>query len=158
MGATTGNLEEVAALIHLAVAPVFLLTAVATTLVLLAGRLARIVDRGRSIETLAAAGNAHYREELLLLERRARLIYLAMKLGVTAAILVCFLMSLAFLGKLLAFNAARAVAMLFMAGLFSYTGSLIFLLREMFLALGSFSLGIHAVADAPHGAGKTSGP
>ena len=146
MGTITGNLKDVTAIIQLAVAPIFLLTAVATTLMVLAGRLARIVDRGRSLELLAASGDTRHHNELLLLERRALIIYRALSLGVSAAILVCLLMTLAFAGELFQFNSARTVALLFMAALFAYTGSLTFLLREVFFAVGNFSLGIHTFA------------
>lgn len=143
MGAVTSNLEDVARVIQLAVAPIFLLTAVATTLMVLANRLARIVDRGRSIEARADPNHEARRGELDRLEWRARLIYRALFLGVTAAITVSLLMTLAFLGEILRFNAARIVALLFMAALFAYTGALLCLLREVFLAIGSFRLGIH---------------
>ena len=55
-------------------------------------------------------------------------------------------MTMAFLGEILQFNAARAVAWLFIGALFSYTGALLSLLREVFLALGGFRLGIHVPA------------
>ena len=145
METATGSIKDVAQLIELAVAPIFLLTALATTLLVLAGRLARIVDRGRSLE-LRTSTTPH-RDELLLLERRAHIIYRALFLGVAAALCVCLLMTLAFAGEIFQFNPARAVALLFMAALFAYTGALICLLREVFLAVGSFRLGIHHAAD-----------
>lgn len=147
METAAGNLKDVAQLIALAVAPIFLLTAVATTLMVLAGRLARIVDRGRSLELRATPDNAPLLEELLLLERRAHLIYRALSLGVFAAILVSLLMTLVFMGEIFRFNTAHAVAFLFMAALFAYTGALMCLLREVFLAVGKFSLGIHNCAE-----------
>lgn len=145
----SAGVEEVARVIHLAVAPIFLLTAVATTLLVLAGRLARIVDRGRALEARATPGHPPHMRELLALEGRARLIYTALSLGVSAAILVCLLMTAAFLGELLRFHAAKAVAGLFIGALFAYTGALLCLLREVFLAVGSFRLGIHAPPSDP---------
>lgn len=142
MGAITGDLEAVTRLIQLAVAPIFLLTAVATTLMVLAGRLARIVDRGRALEAHAATDPEPYADALRRLERRARLIYRALTMGVSAAILVCLLMTVAFLGEMLGFNSAKPVAILFIVALFAYTGALVCLLREVFWALGSFRLGI----------------
>lgn len=139
----TSALHDVTQLIHLAVAPIFLLTAVAATLTAFMHRLSRIVDRGRFIERQPTPD----KKELLLLERRARLIYRALYLGVSAAILVCLLMTLAFLGATLGFNAARAVAWLFMGALFAYTGALVCLLREVFLAVGNFRLGIQEKAS-----------
>ena len=99
METAAGSLKTVAELIHLAVAPIFLLTGVATTLTVFAGRLARIVDRGRALESRAKPAD---RDELPLLERRAHLIYRALTMGVMAAILVCLLMTLAFAGAMLA--------------------------------------------------------
>jgi hypothetical protein len=131
--------ESVAELIHLAVAPIFLLTAVATTLTLLANRLSRIVDRGRVLEQRGKQAEA----ELAIIERRAHLIYRAITLGVLSALFVCVFMSLAFAGGMLRFNAGRVVALLFVGALFSYTAALLCLLREVFLAIGSFRLGIH---------------
>lgn len=141
------NVERIAELIQLAVAPVFLLSAIATTLMVLLGRLARIVDRGRSLEERGDNDGLH-RRELLSLERRAHLIYRALALGVLAAISVTVLMTLAFMGEVMRFDAARMVAVLFVAALFTYTGTLLCLLREVFLAVANFRLGIHAVHPA----------
>lgn len=139
-----GNLEDVARLIQLAVVPIFLLSAVATTIIVLTGRLGRIVDRGRSLEARPTPEVEAHRDELRVLERRARIIYRSIFLAVAAAILVCVLMTLAFMGELLHFNPAPAVALLFIGALFAYTGALSGLLREVFLAIQKFRLGIRA--------------
>lgn len=138
--------QDVTKLIQLAIAPVFLLSAVAASLLVFANRLARVVDRGRHVEEEAAKGVPVRGSELSILERRAHLIYLALTMGVGAAILVCFLMSVAFLGTLLGFNTAWPVALLFIGALMSYTGALLCLLREVFLAIGNFHLGIGPAA------------
>lgn len=142
------TLEEVAQLIQLAIAPVFLLTAVASTLLVFAGRLARIVDRGRHLEARTDI-DVSVIQELNLLERRARLIYLALSLGSGAALLVCLFMTLAFAAKIFHFEAARTAALCFMGALFSFTGATICLLREVFLAVGNFRLGIRAASRQP---------
>lgn len=142
------TLEEVSQLIQLAIAPVFLLTAVAATLTVFAGRLSRIVDRGRNLETRAGVDEAAIRE-LLLLEKRARLIYFALSLGSGAALFVCLFMTLAFAGKMFHFEAARTAALFFLGALFSFTAAIICLLREVFLAVGSFRLGIRAASHQP---------
>lgn len=142
MGQATGSLEAVSHLIQLAVAPVFLLTAVSATLAVLANRLGRVVDRGRELEKRATHDPEPHRQALLRLERRAHLVYRAITMGVLAAILVSLLMACAFLGELLGFNAAKPVAVLFILALFSYTGALLLLLREVFWAIGGFKLGI----------------
>lgn len=137
-----GTIEEVAQFIQLAIAPVFLLTAVAATLTVFAGRLARIVDRGRFLEARDGLDAAAL-SELQLLEQRARLIYYALSLGSGAALFVCLFMTLAFAAKMFHFEAARTAALCFMGALFSFTGAIICLLREVFLAVGNFRLGIH---------------
>src|SRR5579885_3501791 len=98
---SAGDLHNVTELIHLAVAPIFLLSAIATSLLVFSNRLARIVDRGRALEAQPATDVQRRKEELEVLERRAHLIYRALSLGVLAALGVCVLMTLVFLGSLL---------------------------------------------------------
>ena len=143
MDAANAGLEGVSRLIHLAVAPIFLLTAVATTLTVLAARLARVVDRGRFLEGKGGLGRE---EELAVLERRAHLIYRAFSLGIWAALSVCLLMTTAFLGEMLGFAIAKPAAALFLSALFCYTGALLCMLREVFLAIENFELRIHPAA------------
>lgn len=144
MDFASGGLQQVTRVIQLAVAPIFLLSAVATTLSVLVARLGRVVDRGRTLETLAGARA----EELNRLERRAKLIYMAISLGVLAALFVCWLMTIAFVGELAGIPISRPVAYLFIAALFSYTCTLLCLLREVFLAISSFNLGIRTPPPA----------
>ena len=139
------GLRRVAALIQLAVAPIFLLMAVATTLTVLVNRLSRIVDRARAVEGAASV----HRAELASLRRRARLIYRALALGVAAATGVSLLMAIAFASQLLGFDAGVLVAGLFMIALFAYTAALLCLLREVFLALSSFRVGLGTSPAAP---------
>lgn len=149
MGSAAGNLKDVTELIHLAIAPIFLLTGVAATLTVFAGRLARIVDRGRFLENSTTVDHKRRIDELRLLEKRARLIYRALSLGVCSALCVCFLMTVVFCGPLFELNPAKAAAFLFLLSLFTYTAALVCLMREVFLALGSFRLGLHEVVEAP---------
>jgi hypothetical protein len=137
----TDSLKHVAQVIQLAIAPIFLLTAIAATLTVLIGRLARIVDRGRFLEREA---HAKHKDEMVVLERRARLIYRGMLLGVGAAVLIAVMMATVFMSQVLRFNAATAVAILFMGALFSYIAALLCLMREVFWALGTFQLKAHA--------------
>ena len=75
----TSGITDIAHSIQLAVAPVFLLSGVGVTLTVLTNRLARIIDRARSLEgslptaAEAVAGSIH--EELRVLSRRARLVH-----------------------------------------------------------------------------------
>ena len=76
------DINQITHVITLAIAPVFLLTAVGTIIGVLANRLARIVDRIRVLEErLHEIGLDELlpaREELENLRQRLRLIYLAL--------------------------------------------------------------------------------
>ena len=73
------QIDEIAHLIQLSVAPVFLLTGVGTLLNVLSGRLARIIDRARVLEQRLESPEPPHAaaivNELHVLERRGKLIY-----------------------------------------------------------------------------------
>jgi MFS family permease len=96
------QLPDITHVIQLAVAPVFLLAGVGAIINVLAGRLARVIDRARAIETQVesgGAGAAHLLAQLPLLARRARWVSIAMALAVTCALLVSLMIALAFLDE-----------------------------------------------------------
>jgi hypothetical protein len=138
---------DIVRLVQIAIAPVFLLTAVSATLSVLAARIARVIDRGRYLERQpVVADSERIQAELSVLERRARTIYWGMTLGTVAAILVCVLIISAFTGYLTSSDPTWAIALLFIAALSSYTGALLCLLREVTIAISSFRLGITGLA------------
>ena len=133
------HLGDISRVIQLAIAPVFLLTAVATLITALNIRLGRAIDRRRVLhervphltgEPLAAAHG-----ELKLLVRRIRIIYFAILAAGTCALLVCVVIAAAFLGALLSVELARMVAVLFVLAMFALIACLGMLLREVFLAV-----------------------
>lgn len=138
MGTET-QLQDITRTIQLAVAPVFLLTAIGTTLSVLAARLGRVIDRARYLEAtlhgLSGPDRAFKVLELKNLERRARFISWALTTGVVAAVLVCSLIGVAFLAYLFAVNIAVVVAVLFIAAVAVFMSSLVLFLREVFLAI-----------------------
>lgn len=127
--------------IGLAVAPVFLLTAIATLITTLSNRLGRVIDRRRVVlargsqpcedETMSNA------TELDLLSRRARLIYLAILFAVLAALLVCLVVACAFIGVLFTVVLADLLAGLFVLAMLALISSLGLLLREVFVAVAT---------------------
>jgi hypothetical protein len=149
---TGQEVQDITHVIQLAVAPVFLLTALGTTLSMLVARLARIVDRARLVEQrMGAAAEAHravFRSELQVLRRRIRFVHWALTLGTTAAILVCLLIAGAFVAVMLGIHFALPMAILFIGAMVAYTGALLSFLREIFLAIATFRVGILAEADA----------
>ena len=111
--------SEVAEIIQLAVAPVFLLAGIGAFLNVCASRLARIVDRARQVEPrlLASRGAEHDRlqGELRILDRRVALVSRAIFLSVLSAVLTCAVVILLFAGSLLKAEFGTSIALLFIA-------------------------------------------
>src|SRR5205823_12362833 len=83
--------------IQLAIAPVFLLTGIAGLLGVMANRLSRVIDRGRSLEESWANFDEQARDavrgELAYLERRRRLASWSINFCTAAALLVCLVIA-----------------------------------------------------------------
>ena len=138
---STEPLSDIAHVIQLAIAPVFLLTAVGTVLAVLTGRLGRAVDRRRSLMGALSSlegGTADLaRQEIAFEVHRIRLIYVAISLAVMSALLVCSLISLAFIDAFLAWDLGKLIAILFVLAMVALIGSLSIFLREIFLSVDS---------------------
>lgn len=134
------NLDEFSHVIQLAIAPVFLLTAVGTLLMVLTNRLGRAVDRRRALDLrLAAERTSEERDlvvaELAIIARRVAWIYRAIVLAVFCALFICMLIVLAFVDAFVAGNFAKGLGVLFVLALVALIGSLLTFLREIFLAV-----------------------
>jgi Cu/Ag efflux pump CusA len=140
------TITAVAHVIQLAVAPVFLLTGIGAMLAVLTNRLARIVDRARVLEAnphvdAGAAGPAEI--ELSTLSQRAKLINRAITLCTITALLVSGVIAILFLAAFVVFEAAAAVAVLFVTAMSCFIAALVYFLREIFLATASLRIGRH---------------
>jgi len=135
----TPHITEITRVIQLAVAPVFLLTAIGTIISALNVRLGRVVDRRRVVKerlhSLDENAAADARGELKLLARRSRLIYHAIFAAVTSALLVCLVVASAFIGALAGADVARPVAVLFILAMCALIISLTVFLREIYVAV-----------------------
>jgi hypothetical protein len=136
------HVADITRIIQLAVAPVFLLTAIGTILSALNNRLGRIVDRRRVIEDRlrgkdveARAAETEDVEELELLARRISLIYHAIVMAIVCALLICLLVACAFLGVFVTLDIARLIGTLFILAMIALIGSLWLLLKEVFIAV-----------------------
>jgi hypothetical protein len=136
------HVTDIARIIQLAVAPVFLLTAIGTILSALNNRLGRIVDRRRLLldrtrKTVTDGAEAAQEdmEELALLARRIGLVYHAVMFAVVSGLLICLLVATAFMGVFISIDLARVVSMLFILSMFALIVCLALLLREIFLAV-----------------------
>ena len=129
---------DITRVIQLAVAPVFLLTAIGTIINALINRLGRAVDRRRALEELLPACEgeklADMTIELRILARRIVLVLWSVALAVLSALLVCLLIGTAFVGAFIAIDLSRPVALLFIAAVVALTFCLVLFMREVFLA------------------------
>jgi len=139
------HITDITRVIQLAVAPVFLLTAIGTLIAVLNLRLGRNIDRRRlmeeelrgSTEDKQTDEQRARQRELRLLARRVRLIYFAMLSAGLGALLVCLVVAGAFVGALVAVDISREVAVLFILAMFAVIGCLGLFLREVYLAVTS---------------------
>ena len=135
------NIVDVTRLIQLAVAPVFLLTAVGTIIGVLSNRLGRVVDRSRTLEDrlrqLQPEGQKAARAELDLLSRRVRLVYGSIVLSVICALFVGLLIAVAFADAFIAIDMSKFIGLMFIAAMLAFILSLLVFLREIFLAVSS---------------------
>ena len=140
-GLSTAPLGDIAHVIQLAIAPVFLLTAVCTLLNVLTNRLGRVVDRRRllvaRLPELDAATCSSAKSELVYVERRGKLIYMAIALAVLCALLICLLIAGAFVDAFVRYDFSKAIAALFVAAMLALIGSLAAFLREVFLGVST---------------------
>ena len=135
------NVIDVARLIQLAIAPVFLLTAVGTMIGVLSTRLGRAVDRSRYLEErlrqMLPEGQKLARDELMLLSRRVRLVYGAIVLAVICALFVGLLIAVAFVDAFIEIDLSKFIGLLFIGAMVAFIFSLLVFLREIFLAVTS---------------------
>ncbi|WP_395623257.1 DUF2721 domain-containing protein [Sphingomonas daechungensis] len=114
---------NVAQIIQLAVAPVFLFAGIGAFLNVCTGRLSRIVDRARDVEPLllASRGSEHERwlNELRVLDRRMVLVSRAIFLAVLAAVLTCAVVVLLFAATLTNDKFGTEIAVLFIVSMLS---------------------------------------
>ena len=135
------HIPEIANVIQLAVAPVFMLTAIGTLINALNSRLGRAVDRRRVLESTLAglpaneAADAH--GELATIGRRVRFVYLSILFSVLSGLFICLLIAAAFAGAFVAVDLSRAIGAMFVLAVLALIVSLLLFLREIFLAVAT---------------------
>lgn len=139
------HITDIARTIELAVAPVFLLTALGTILSVLTNRLSRVVDRARVLVARRSdepRGSLAPDAELAILARRRALVNYAITSATFAALLVCLVIAFAFLGFMLRTNFAMLMAWLFIAAISAFIAALLFFLREIVLTVSTVRLDV----------------
>lgn len=139
------DIGTIAHVIQLSIAPVFLLTAICTLLTVTTNRLSRIIDRARyleaRLENAAPESVAGIQSNLVALSSRAKLINRAITLATTAALLVCTVIAILFLGDFFGLNIMLPVAFLFILAMLSLVVALLSFLREIFVATANLRIG-----------------
>jgi hypothetical protein len=124
--------------IQLAIAPVFLLTGIASLLGVMANRLARIIDRARHYEdvweTLDEDARRNAREELGNLEHRRHLAAWAINFCTSAALLVCIVIATLFADAFFSVDLKWLAGALFVAAMLAVIGGLGCFLREVYVS------------------------
>jgi hypothetical protein len=129
------QISDIGHMIQLAIAPVFLLTGVATKLTVLTNRLARIIDRTRVLEDRLQIGpNDDYTEELETLYTRSHLINSAITSSTACGFLVCLVIAMLFLGDSANIKLDRYIAASFVLAMGGLISSFVFFLREIFIS------------------------
>jgi hypothetical protein len=132
--------------IQLAVAPVFVLTAVSAMIGTVAGRLGRIIDRARVVEDRIEAApaadpmTAAYME-LAALRLRARLANLCIALLTFCAMLIGLTIVALFLGETTESQISRLATLFFLAGIICFLLALLSFLTETVLATRILNFG-----------------
>ncbi len=145
---STVNLGDVPHAIQLALAPVFLLTGIAGMLNVMAGRLARIIDRGRNLTGSEAQEPIAYSEivklEITGLERRRHFASSAITACNFAALLVCTVIAALFIEVLFQVELKWIVGILFTGSTLALVIGLAYFLREVHLATQTVRIKIPA--------------
>ena len=122
--------------IQLAIAPVFLLTAVSGMIAAVAGRLGRIIDRARFLETLLEAvdvdtGKAgRMYAELRQLRQRGRLVNGCIALLTLCSMLIGVTIILLFLGETAELRSLKIASVCFLGGVLTFLLALLCFLAE----------------------------
>jgi hypothetical protein len=132
--------------IQLAVAPVFLLTAVAGMIGAVATRLARIIDRARMLEERVKHGelpqyHAEYMKELAVLRKRGRLANASIGLLTLCGFLIGVTIMVLFLGEATDFQGIRISIVCFLAGIVCFLSALCCFFIETLIATRMLDFG-----------------
>lgn len=132
------EVANIAHVIQMAVAPVFLLAGIGAILNVMTIRLSRIIDRSRVLDARRQDPQndaSTIDGELRQLRKRGNLIHLAIAMCTTCALMVCSVIAIVFLGALLEVQTGTAVVVLFIVAMGSLIGALLLFLREIQLAI-----------------------
>jgi hypothetical protein len=140
--------QSVASAINLALAPVFLLSGIAALLVVMTGRLGRIIDHGRTLyqrEGDASSSDEAYalHHELRDLELRRHFASLAITACTVSALLVCLVICALFIEGIVGAPLSLLIGGLFTAATLALVFGLVCFLREVHIATRTVRIHVH---------------
>lgn len=139
--ALQAHLPQVAEVIQLAIAPVFMLTALGAIMSALNMRLGRAVDRRRDLEEklprMPEPERPSARDELAAIAHRIRFVYFSILFAVISALFICLLIAGAFIGAFVSVDLSRTIAAMFVAAMLALIACLLLALREIFIAVST---------------------
>jgi hypothetical protein len=139
--------ENVAHLIQLALGPVFLISGVGITLSMLTQRLARIVDRARTLEDRREITTNEGKlkvidKDLRAILRRARYINSAIALCTTSALLTALVVTLLFASEFTPMSVGGVIAVMFVASMVCLSTAFLMFLIEVRIATNTLRIGV----------------
>ena len=137
---TTNEVITVAHAIQQSVAPVFLIMGVGSILGVLSTRLARVIDRFRTLDKIDYEMREDHHSEMMMLILRARWIHWAITLCTTSGLLICIVIAAMFIGSELEKDPSGVISFFFIAAMVALTFGLICFLREIALSMGVIKL------------------
>ena len=115
-------------------------------LAVMTNRLARVIDRARTLEQKTPADPSQadqLQRELRTLSQRARQISRAIMLCTITALLVCGVIATLFIGAFFGFDASVPAAVLFVTAMIAFMSGLLLFVREILLATATLRIGHH---------------
>lgn len=133
------QVTDIAHIIDLSVAPVFLILGIGTLLNVMTTRLARVIDRSRVLESIVTDPHPNpaldrARDELVVLDKRMALSQRAIMLCTVTALLVCLIVAALFLSTLANFQIGDLIALTFIAAMACLIVGLTTFLAEVLIA------------------------
>lgn len=139
----TGSAVEI---IQLSLAPIFLIVGIGTLVNVATGRVARIIDRARWLENLAAEDpkriNQKVRREIHSLDKRMRLANWSINFLIGAAVVTCINVMLLLVNGLVDISLDVTILITFMVCMTLLTGGLIAFFLEVSLATATLKIKI----------------
>jgi hypothetical protein len=147
VSASSAQAVDIAHLIQVALTPIFLISAIGVTLNVLTSRLARIVDRARSMEDrLRRADHAHdgrdLHDQLKILARRSRWINAAITLITLSALFIALVVVMLFVNAFLRWDLSVFIACMFILSMLTLAAALLAFLIEVRIATTTLRIGL----------------